>query len=169
MHTFIEENKRLLKPFYLSANILGVLLLIFGCSATIFHFYEIFADKLPLHPFVDFYFDEVPWNYIECVPFGLLVLGLGQFIKYIFDEDASIGWVLKHSQSIIYFFIVYHLVTHITNITLSILYDWPDIIERMIFFPLAIFWLVGVLLLLLAMSLIVKRVIPMVEESKTLV
>ncbi len=168
MNTFIEENKRLLRACYLSATIIGWLLLAFGCSAVVGHSLALYTRIGNWEIFKDYYFYSVPWNVINGVPIGLLALGIGQFIRYVYDNNYKPGWFLRNAQGLLYIFAVLFGVSIIFTTIVAFPYwnHWAEITIRLLG---AIIWGIGKVLLLVAAALILKRIMPVIEESKTLV
>ncbi|MHC5061031.1 MAG: hypothetical protein ACYTFK_08095 [Planctomycetota bacterium] len=168
MKTFIEENKGLLRACYLSATIVGWLLLVFGCLAVAGHSLALYTRIGNWEMFKDYYFYSVPWNVINGVPIGLLALGIGQFIRYVYDNDYKPGWFLRNAQGFLYIFAVVFGVSIIFTTIVAFPYwnHWAEITIRLLG---AIIWGIGKALLLVAAALILKRVMPVIEESKTLV
>lgn len=168
MNTFIEENKGLLKNCYVSANVLGWLLLALGCSAVVGHSIALISRLGDWTMFREYYFSSVPWNVINGVPIGLLALGIGQFIKFICDKDYQPGRILRNAQQILYIYAVLFAVSVIIHFITRFPYweNWLEIIVRVL---AHILWGVGKIMLLVALALILKRIMPVIEESRTLV
>jgi hypothetical protein len=168
MRTFIEENKGLLRACYLSAMVVGWLSLVMGCSAVVGHSFALITRIGNWEMFQNYYFSSVPWNVINGVPIGLLALGIGQFIRYVYDNDYKPGWVLRSAQPILYTYaiIVGISVTGHFFIQYLVWNHWAEIIVRVL---AHILWGVGKIMLLVAVALILKRIMPVIEESKTLV
>ena len=167
MNTFIEENKGLLKKCYVSANILGWLLLALGCSAVVGHSFALISRLGDMEMLKEYYI-ALPWNVINGVPIGLLALGIGQFIKYICDKDYQPGWVLRNAEKLIYLYAVLFAVSVIIHFITRFPYweHWAEIIVRVL---AHIIWGVGKVMLLVALALILKRIMPVIEESRTLI
>ncbi|MHC4643626.1 MAG: hypothetical protein ACYS32_18445 [Planctomycetota bacterium] len=118
--------------------------------------------------FKKYYFSEIPWDVINGITIGLLALGIGQFIRYVYDTEYSPGWILRNVQKLIYIYAV--LFAILTIFTTVIAFpDWGNWLERIIRLLGTVIWGVGKIMLLIAVALILKRVMPLIEESRTLV
>jgi hypothetical protein len=168
MNTFIEENKGLLRTCYLAAIILGWLLLVLGCLAAVGHSLALISRMDNWEMFTEYYFRSVPWDVINGIPVGLLVLGIGQFIRYVYDNNYRPSWILRNVQKLIYTYAVLFGVSIIFSTFMALPYwdHWAEITIRLLG---AIIWGTGVILLLIGIALISKRIMPIIEESKTLV
>ena len=168
MNTFIDENKRLLRACYLAAIILGWFLLVLGCLAATGHFVALISRISDWGQFKEYYFYEVPWDVINGIPVGLLALGIGQFIRYVYDDNYKPGWILRTFGKLLYIYaVIFGMLTIFT--TVMAFPHWGDWPERTIRLLAAVIWGTGKIMLLIAAALILKRVMPIIEESKTLV
>ena len=167
MNTFIEENKGLLTVCRVAANILGWLMLTLGCSAIVGHSIALIARIGNCDMFLDYYF-SLPWNVINGAPIGLLALGIGQFIRFLCDKEYRPGWVLRNAEAIIYIYAVLFGVSVIIHFVMWFprWEHWAEIIVRVL---AHIIWGVGKTMLLVAVALVLKRIMPVIEESKTIV
>ena len=167
MKTFIEENKGLLRACYLSATILGWLLLALGCSAVVGHSFALITRIGNWEMFKEYYFN-LPWNTINGVPIGVLALGIAQFIRFVYDNDYKPGWILRNAQPILYTYAIVFGISVIGHFIIRFPHweHWAEVIVRVL---AHIIWGAGKIMLLVAVALILKRIMPVIEESKTLV
>ena len=168
MNTFIEENKGLLRACYLAAIILGWFLLVLGCLATAGHSVALISRIGDWGQFKKYYFYEVPWEAINGIPIGLLALGIGQFIRYVYDDNYKQGWLLRNFGQLLYIYALIFGTLTIFSTAMAFPHwgDWPERTMRLL---VTVVWGVGKIMLLIAAALILKRVMPIIEESKTLV
>ena len=168
MNTFVEENKGLLRTCYLAAIILGWLLLALGWSAVVGHSIALISRVGDWGTFKEYYFYSVPWDVIDGVPVGFLALGIGQFIRYVYDNNYKPGWILRNVQKLIYIYVVIFGMLTIFGTVMAFPHmgHW---IERTIRLLAAVIWGAGKIMLLIAVALILKRIMPIIEESRTLV
>jgi hypothetical protein len=168
MNTFIEQNKGMLRICYIAAIIIGWLLLALGCLVLVKHFFELIERMDDFGDFKEYYFYGLPWDLIHGIPVGLLALGIGQLIRYVYDENYKAGWILRNVQKLIYTYAVLFGVSIIFSTFMALPYwdHWAEITIRLLG---AIIWGTGVILLLIGIALISKRIMPIIEESKTLV
>ena len=167
MNAFIEQNRRLLKTCCVAAKIFGWLLLLFGSLATVGHSFALMTRIGKWDLFYD-YFESMPWNVIGGVAFGVLALGVGQFIRFVIDEDCRPGWILRNAQQILY---VYAVFVGVFIIIMSVMAfpnweNWGEITIRLLGRTIHG---AGKILLLIGIALVLKRIMPVIEESRTLV
>ena len=168
MNEFIEKNRRLLKIYSFLAKLFGGILIFLGCKAVIAHLLILILGASNISSFLD-YFKNVPWGIISFLPTGYLVLGLAQFIRYLSDDEYQPGWILRNAVRFIYLYAV------VLAVILTILFtiecsqypdQWHKIASRGLTF---VFYVGGKVLLLVGLGQVVRRVMPVLEESKSLV
>ena len=97
---------------------------------------------------------------------GVFALGLAQLIRYIFENDYQPGWLLRHAYMILCVYSVVLLVSVIISYVYMIrtgpLPGWHGL-AGIITLPVA------KILILLGVGGILRQVMPIIEESKTLV
>ena len=99
MNTFIERNKQLLRNYSTAAQFVGQLLLLIGALAVvgvvvIFLAGSSHAAMLKRKPLI-----------ILTIMFpGILVLGIGQFIRYLIEADYKPDWLLRYADKILYLY-----------------------------------------------------------------
>ena len=101
---------------------------------------------------------------------GLISLGVAQFMRYLFDNKYRPGWTLRYGDKILYVFAVFVVWRVVAMVILY--FSRTDIADLAM-------WLLNVIpmlllniakiLALLGLAQIMKRIMPMIEESKTLV
>jgi hypothetical protein len=168
MNEFIKQNKPLLEIYCFLAKLFGGVLTFFGCMAVIGHSLALISRAGDISSFLD-YFKDVPWGVIAFLPTGYLVLGLAQFIRYLFDDEYQPGWILRNAVQFVYFYAV--VLAVILTIFCAIECSrypnqWYEIAYRGLSF---VFYGGGKVLLLVGLGQIIRRIIPVIEESKTLV
>ncbi len=162
INEFIEKNKKLLRTYCIAARIIGWVLVILSAMPAllipyiisgVFHEYP--GGIIPmLGPLVEVLFGRLP--------LGVIVLGVAQLIRYVSERQYQPGWLLRHGSGILYLFaalmitgpiIRYFCIKHIDSsyIVMHLLAD------------------VAKMLILVGLGNILKRIMPVIEESKTLV
>ena len=167
MNAFVEQNKRLLRVCCTTARIYGWLLLSFGLLATAGHSFALMSRIGKWDLFYD-YLESVPWNVIGGVASGVLALGIGQFISFVIDNDCRRGWILRNASRLLY---VYAVFVGAFIVILSVMAfpnweNWNEIIIRLLG---RMVHGAGKILLLIGIALILKRIMSVIEESRTLV
>jgi len=168
MNEFIKKNRRLLEIYCLLAKIFGGVLTVAGFTAVFGHSLALISRAGDISSFLD-YFKNVPWGMISFLPTGCLVLGLAQFLRYLFDDEYQPGWILRNAVQFVYLYAV--VLTFILIIFCAIECSqypdqWHEIAYRGLSF---VFYGGGKVLLLIGLGQFIRRVMPVIEESKTLV
>ena len=113
---------------------------------------------------------DVPWGtFTNGLPTGLLVLGMAQLIRYLLRTDHKPDWILRNADKLLYTYTAILISYYCWMGTTEVIshfnepYDFP---LRLIM--LVIFILVK-LLALIGVAEVLRRLLPMFEESRTLV
>jgi hypothetical protein len=158
----IEKNERFLRVCSSVAKFTGVLLLVFiaiQIGGTIFLFFEngrrVFANNV-LCTF------GYTWAFT-----ALLLLGIDQLIKCLIETDFKPNWILRFADKIIYFYICCLCINFAYRVTIS----WTDQNAGNDWVSMT-FGTVSMLikvLLWIGFGQVMRRIIPIIQESKTLV
>ena len=166
MNEFIEKNKGLLKFYCVAAQIIGWVLVILSAMPAllipyiisgVFHEYP--DDILPLlGALLEILFGRLP--------LGVIVLGVAQLIRYVSESEYQPGWLLRNGTRILYLFAVLMLVGPVIRYCFIL-----PAMEPVDIFSTEMHLLADVskMLILIGLGNILKRVMPVIEESKTLV
>ncbi len=175
MNEFIEKNRRLLKFYYTAARIFGWVLL---CGGTIW-----FLMFVLLTLAVDDAAGTIGWpntldNFVystssfvfEFVMLGLIALLVAQLIRYMLESEYTPGYILRFGDKILYTYAAlligqYTLIYYVLNRELlSTLKPGHFIFIKPLIVPLA-----AKILILVGLGQILRRILNVLEESKTLV
>jgi len=194
MNEFIEKNRRLLKFYCVAARIIGWALLFLPVIIVIWSLLTgtgRYGDFLSLLPHIEkrlMYREAFPLAngqvnllslVIRFVLPGLLMLGLAQFIRYLSEKNYRQGWTLRCGEAILYLyavliiakvFLIYVLGTglqaniyNVGGLRAGIYHVDPLAILASALITAA------KVVILIGLGQILARVIPVIEESKTLV
>ena len=168
MNTFFEQNRGLLKTCCVAAKIFGGISLSMGCLATVGHSIALISRVGDWAMFQDYFRNDVPWHVIQGIAVGLLALGIGQFIRFVYDIDYRPNWILRNATRLLYIYAVILGISLIVRCIIAFPHweNWVEIIIRLLGF---IIYSAGTILLLVGLALILKRIMPVIEESKMLV
>jgi len=166
INEFVERNRRLLTIYCVAARIIGrVLLVVPGIIIVVEALRgELSGDSRLLIPMM---VRVVVLNFIFL---GLLVLGVGQFIRYVFETQSRARWILRHGDKILYLYAAL--------VVLGAVWQWVFTAMAVkstvcaMFFPFLVSWLLPATakaLILIGLGQVLRRVLPVIEESKTLV
>jgi hypothetical protein len=172
IQAFVEKNRKLLEWLCRIARIGGWLLLGSAFLAVAGKSVALISRIGDWQEFMRFYNSDVPWGmFREFIPTGLMALGVAQFFKYLLEETSKPGWVLRNADKLLYlyagilfaFFVWAGLADIIFQFRNRGHYDWIITVAT---------YLVLVcikMLALIGLAQILKRLLPMMEESRTLV
>ena len=174
MNEFIEKNRRLLHFYCETLRTIGSVILILGllggCAMTIFALLSKFGYWPALKSFNMFMIAWLP-SYLKAIFFWIGILGLPQFIRYLVERNYKPGWILRHGDM---FFYLYALLTILEAVWIYMTnYHSPsfDIRVDMGFvtvFSIVVKVMVKVMVLV-GLGRILRHLMPVIEESKTLV
>lgn len=157
MNTFIEKNKGLLKFYCVAARIIGWLFLITAGIWSI----SMLSGHVLLRP-ASAPFTE-PIIIFTRIVVGLSMLGVAQFIRFLSETEYQPGWILRYIDKILYLYAAIHMV-YFAYLFVYGAHNYP---WRYLFFT-GLPALAGPLIAV-GLGNILKRIMPVIEESKTLV
>ena len=179
IQTFIEKNRKLLKSYCLAARIIGWVLLIQGNIGVV-------LLALPIISIADWHISSLPYVHfmliviLQFMFLGLLLLGVAQFLRYLFESEYHPGWILRNGTKILYVCAVILVSVHFLQYFLSL----PMINNAKVSLPMIDnaegLSLLGLLLsfaspamakalILIGLGRVLSRVMPIIEEHKSLV
>ena len=163
MNDFIEKNRRLLKIYSRLVQLLGCALLFMGC---------IWFVCLVSQPSGD---DEMStilqatsWFLFGFMVPGLAAIGIAQFARYLFEKEYNAGWLLRHGE--IFFYLLAAIeVTWAVFRYVYFVHIMEQPASRLLWTQLLILPTIVKVLILASLGQILRRIMPVIEESKTLV
>lgn len=161
MNEFIEKNRRLLKIYCVAARIIGWVLLITAGTWTVSTLSGHMSFSRPV---------VMPITIFIRILVGLVILGVAQFIRYLFETEYQPGFILRHGEKILYLYAA----LQVTRITLLFFVDANRMGDSIYYSPWGFIVANGLpvfasALILVGLAQILRRVMPIIEESKTLV
>ena len=174
MNEFIEKNRRLLKFYCTSSRIFGWVLL---CGGTIWFLLFVLATLA-----VNDAAGEIGWphtldnfvystsSYIfEFVMLGLIAFLVAQLIRYILESEYNPGYILRFGDKILYVYAAL-LIVQDTSIYYLLHRELLSFsIGRFLFAQPLIVPLAAKILIVVGLGQIFRRIMNVLEESKTLV
>ena len=168
MNEFIEKNIRLLEFYHFSAQIIGWILI----GITPFFTIVLILLRSPRPTDIDSYLLllSIRSGVVNFLFIGLILLGIARFIRYLYSEEQQPGWILRNTEIFLYvyaFLIAAGILIEFKNpglyssaTTLQEIasYVIPQIMIRM-----------AQVLIIVGLAHILRRILPVIEESKTLV
>ena len=170
MNTFIERNKQLLRNYSTAAQFVGQLLLLTGAigiagAVVIFLAGSSQAEIIKRKPLV----------ILTLILPGILVLGIGQFIRHLIEPDYKPNWLLQYADKILYFYAaiaaaeaiwgyldIWRIIQSKTNLPLSHSF-------RLVAFlcMLSLPSVIAVVFILIATGYILRQIISAMEKPTT--
>ena len=172
MKEFIEKNRRLLHFYCETLRTIGSVIFILGLVGG----FAMIIFKLV----IKFGYWHAPKSYemvISLMPigafniifYGLAILGFVQFIRYLVEEDYKPGWILRHGYMFFNLYALFIIVSVVwVYTTIPGILSLPS--YTVVYTILMTFFSITVrVLILLSLGQILRRILPVIEESKSLV
>ena len=167
MNTFIENNKPWLKLYCTTARIVGWGILIIAGAGTIFQILVtniLFGDHT-----IPYRLSVVKSVLFDGVLPGIIVLGIAQFIRYLFESEYKQGYILRHGDKILYLYASLLIAGGVWQFLIVNINMMSIGITRMLLMLASMVLTVPKVLILVGLAQVVKRIMPVIEESKTLI
>ena len=175
MNEFIEKNRALLKFYCITARIFGWVLI---CGGTIWFLLFVLVTLAVNDAAGSIGWPHTSENFLyasksfvfEFVLLGLVALLVAQLIRYMLESEYTPGYILRFGDKILYVYaalliVQYTLLYYILNRELlSTLKPGHFILIKPLVVPLA-----AKILILVGLGQILRRLLNVIEESKTLV
>jgi len=168
MNAFVEKNRRLLKIYCVAARTIGRVLLIVAAVIAVVKLFSGFSVDDQLRSYMLYLLCQQLT--LSFVLLGLVLLGLAQFVRYLSENDYQPGWIFRHGDKVLYLYAAaliispfldyYFQMTVIRNVSA---------VSLLLYFLSAVLPAVAKALIFVGMAQILKRIVPMIEESRTLV
>jgi hypothetical protein len=112
---------------------------------------------------------------IPTIPFlGFMALILGELISYLFAEQGEPKWILRHGDKVVYAYVLYVTIVSVLGL------GHPHAAGRRIgsivapdhgalYAAIIVGFIVVRLLIWIDIAIILRKVVPIIRESKTLV
>ena len=99
---------------------------------------------------------------------GLIALGLSQLLRFILESDDKGGWIIRYGHWILYGFAI--VIVGQVTLRMSLMPETlnPDSVGLMFVSPLLVPMLAKILIVV-GLGIVLKRMIAIIDESKTLV
>ena len=164
MNEFVEKNKHLLQIYYLASKIIGWILIAVSPLGTIVALSgnkSLSEDALAIL----YILQGVTLNPLIL---GLLLLGTAQFIRCVSETEYKPGWILQNGSTVLYaaaFIVLMGCLVNYLYLVFSFTMKTFQILKFLTFFIPAS----AKVLILVGLGKILRRVLPVIEESKTLI
>ena len=170
MNEVIEKNRRLLHFYCETLRTIGSVILILGLIGGSVMTFIALSSKFGYWPAAKpFNLVLIAWlpSYLKAIVFWTGILGLAQFIKYLFENNYKPGWILRHGDM---FFYLYALLTILEAVWIYMTnYHSPSFAIRVNMGFVTVFSIVVKVMALVGLGRILRHLMLIIEESKTLV
>lgn len=153
MNEFIEKNEKFLRLVCNIARFLGLFLI---GSLVLVLIPIILLDNKGISHFLNF-----PSTFLGLIFSGIMLLGIEQLIRCLIDLNFKPNWILRFSDKVIYTYTAFLFVNGAYTI-----YVFGHNIRFVL--PFTIFTSIKILIWI-GIALFLKRIVPIIQESKTLV
>jgi hypothetical protein len=168
MNRFIEKNEGLLKNYSIVARIIGWLFLFSGCLNGIGGSI-VMLTKLDQYQNFQAFFCAIPFRDLNNIFVGLFALWCSRFIRFLSDANYKQDWLLRYATKLLYCYAGIVLVYNFIAIVGMHGFGFEqigNIIGRIIIFVLfGCIWSIA----FVGLGFILRHIMPVIEESKTLV
>ena len=168
MNEFIEKNRSLLRSYCIITRIVGWLLLIIAIVLVIVKPLSGFSVSEE-HRFFMIYMlcQQIVLGYVLL---AIVLLGLAQFVRYISESKYQPGMILSHGGKVLYLYAVALIASPFLTYYFQMkAIGYPGTNSIFLYSLSALLPAVAKALIYIGMAKVLKRMMPMVEESKTLV
>ena len=171
MNEFIEKNKKLLKFYHTALQLSGWLYLILGLCG--YGGIIILARTIGSKAFESTALNT-SFRSSSLILFGLLGLGIAQLIRYLYDRNYKPGFILRHGSKFLYIYIILIFAFMVVRniVTAKYMADANIQNSNTIYFSTLVASIVlftAQALILIGVAQFLKRVMPIIEEHKSLV
>ncbi|MHC4558656.1 MAG: hypothetical protein ACYTFW_14445 [Planctomycetota bacterium] len=168
MNEFIEKNRALLHSYCTITRIIGWLLLIGAIVVPIVQPLSGLSASSEHRSF---------WIYLFCLQIildylliAIVLLGLAQFVRYLYESEYRPGLILRHGGKVLYIYAAALIASPFLTFYFEMrAYGYPGTVNLFEYLLGMNLPDVAKALIFIGMAKVLKRMMPMVEESKTLV
>ena len=175
MNAFIEQNRQLLKFYRMAARVIGWVLICGGTMWFSIYLFSILAavdaagELVWPHTSKNVIYSSSSFVFEFLVP-GLIAIIVAQLMAYIVGDESKRPRLLQYGQFILYAFAVLVIGKAILHYCL-----WHGVVFKgentagLLFIQPLIVPVAAKVLIIVALAQAFKRILPVIEESKTLV
>lgn len=168
MIEFIKKNRRLLNFYYITARTIGWLLLIIAVVVAVVKLLSGFEvdEQLRFHMI----YRHCQQLAVSFVLLGLVLLGLAQFVRYLYENDYQPGWILRHGNKVLYLYAAALIISPVLHyyFQMTVMRN-VSAVSFLLYLLSAELPAVAKGLIFIGIARVLHRIVPIIEESKTLV
>ena len=166
----VRRNELYLRLTGRAAQFLGLFLLFAILAAALLLLSGVVWVSLPTKYFAKVLFQQRYILYVfQAVFSALFLLGISQFINCLIEVDFRPKWILRNGDKLIYVYICFFLISSIFSLVKT--KNWLDNAGHdtsffMVLMAMVIFAIIR-MFIWIAFALILKKILPIIQESKT--
>jgi hypothetical protein len=166
LHDIIEKNERFLRFCSRVAHTVGFFLILITFLTIAFPLSAVLWAGSPKNIATNLLLTSFVIRFIRILFLIFLFLGIEQFIRCLIDIDFKPNWILRFGDKIIYMYAVFIFVTPIHAYT-----QMPELhnIPHSAVIALAAIFTFVKIILWVGFGLVLKRLVPIIQESKTII
>lgn len=166
MNEFVEKNRGLLRFYCIAARTMGWILIIVGPLLAIVSLSIGLPGEERFRSWMLYRLSE---QLILDLLLGLVMLSLAQFVRYSYENDYQPGWMLRHGDKVLYVYAAGVIVSPIVWYCFQMTIQSGDLMDTLGFFMSGELPALGRGLVYVGIGQVLRWMLPIIEESKTLV
>ncbi|MCK5000820.1 MAG: hypothetical protein KAS23_14860 [Anaerohalosphaera sp.] len=170
MNTFIKENEKLFGFYSTALGILGWALLVLCPCYYVF----VLVSSRDFEPLIK-EATYMPLGLLGLMSLGLLGIGLSQLIRYLSDAANKPGLILLHGNKLLYLYVIFTIVVatmHVYGLVRVMTHSDMEWQSKFIILSNSIVYMVYYVakaLIIIGMAQFLKRLMPVIDEHKSLI
>lgn len=172
IQTFVEKNRKLLLFYYWVMRVGGWFLFGLSLLAVIGHSVALSTRITDSQEFSRYWHHDVPWGmFTYLIPAGILAIGISHLIWYLLETDRRPSWLLRNADKLLYAYTAIMLACYSWMVVkeLNTTITWDTNVEFALRIVMAVVFISIKILALVGVAQILKRLLPVIDESRTLV
>jgi hypothetical protein len=171
--SFVAKNRRFLKLCSDAARFCGLLLLFFVGIAAALPVFGVVSGAMEADVLKRWFGLQMCSHLLTLVSAGLLSLALAEFILYVIDGQGEPKWILRHADKIIYVYTIFVTVASVRVFAYVLRRPAPEGSGSGFSNLMPVFFTaisaVAHPLILIGIGITLRKILPIIRESKTLV
>jgi hypothetical protein len=162
MNEFIEKNRHLLQFYRVIAQVIGWLLILSAVIPSAFLVNAMLTIDENKGEYLGTLIELIFSRFLV----GVSILGVGQLIRYVSEDNYKPGWILRHSDVLLFMWAGSCL---LVRVIVECWHLWGSNTVTKFFAPFNILQSGAYILILIGIGYLLRRILPVIEESKTLI
>jgi len=175
MNEFIQKHGRLLRLYRVALRVAGSLILILNFAGVSIMAMIVLLTKIGHWQHSQaFDMTDWPWRFSRNILLGLVTLGLSELIKYVVESKYKPSWILRHGDKMLYTYALLIAWNVVLSHMKSPIYDIESLHgtfldARVVVLLVTVLYAATKVLILVGLAQVLRRILPVIQESKTLV